>query len=102
MKHRNAGSLLFLALLLSSACATTSPPRIPVFIHDGLGGADGRDVNGSVHYKAPSELKNWWMTDQTSMARFTAWCYRVDVTEVENIMSDMRANPPVSTEEKPE
>lgn len=91
MKQQAVGKLLSVALLLGSACATTetTPPPIPVFFHDGLGGADGRESNGDKAYKKPSQLKNWWMTDPLSMARFSAWCYRLPPNEVDRLLAEI-------------
>lgn len=73
--------MLCLAVLLSS-CGSL-PPKIPVCIGDGFGGADCVEVDQTKAYRKPSELKNYWMTDQRSMNDFAAWCYRTDPQTVE-------------------
>jgi len=55
----------------------SKPPKIPVYIGDGLGGADGVDSAGNPSYKSPSQLKNYWMTDPVSQKAFADWCYGV-------------------------
>ena len=82
------GRLLCLVLgLLASiflyGCRESVPPAILICQGDGSGGADCIDENGKRVYKAPSELLNYWITDQAGMARFSAWCYdtSIDVTK---------------------
>lgn len=88
--RRPLAALALSLLLLASSCRTTRPPAIPVYIGDGFGGADGREADGAAGYKAPSQLKGWWMTDQASMAQFAAWCYRTDVKTAEAVLESMR------------
>ena len=84
MKLQKNGKLLCLVALLldTTACRGTVPPKIPICIGDGFGGADCVEKDGSSGYRAPSELKNYWMTDQGSMSQFSAWCYRTSSREV--------------------
>ena len=84
--------MLCLALALISGCRATIPPRIPVYIGDGFGGADGRLTDGTISYKAPTELKNYWMTDQESMAKYSAWCHGVKPELVWEQMESIRAD----------
>lgn len=79
MQHLKNGVMLFLVALLASfllACNGTIPPRIVICTGDGYGGADCIEKDGARKYRGPSELENFWMTDQESMSEFSAWCYR--------------------------
>ncbi len=76
MKPLKSGKMLYLAVLLSG-CGT-APPKIPICIGDGFGGADCVEVDQTKTYRKPSDLKNYWMTDQQSMSDFANWCYRTE------------------------
>lgn len=84
MKLPNAGKLLFLASLVASAtlsgCNGSIPPNILICTADGYGGADCVEKDGARRYRGPSELENFWMTDQESMNEFASWCYRVKLS----------------------
>lgn len=90
MKQHLNGKLLFLVVLVLSlySCGTI-PPKIEVCIGDGFGGADCKSSSGETVYKSPSQLKNYWMTNQNDMAAFSSWCYRtsepkqIEVIEIE-------------------
>jgi hypothetical protein len=76
------GALLFLAIALLSSCREDSPPVIEICIGDGLGGADCILKDGSKIWRSPTDLQNYWMTNQVDMGEFSAWCYQTDKIEL--------------------
>lgn len=85
MKHLKSGKTLFLALaicLSSVSCRTDKPPKIEICTLDGFGGGDCILADGTRAYRSPSEMTNYWTTNQADMARFTAWCYDTSVQNV--------------------
>lgn len=91
--RQKSGKTLFVILALSlalnsaTACASakrrkSDPPPMPVCIGDGEGGADCATPQGDAFYKDAASLKDWWMTDADSMARFMKWAYGKDYNEV--------------------
>lgn len=62
--------------LVCASCRTSKPPVIEVCILDGFGGADCIETDGSKKVKLPSEIKNYWATNQNDMANFAGWCYQ--------------------------
>lgn len=89
MLRLRLGRLLLpvLALALSS-CRDSVPPKMEICIGDGLGGADCIGADGSRRYRLPSELKNYWMSNQPDMANFTSWCYATNSPENMNRIMD--------------
>lgn len=82
MRLLKSGFRLSLVALLNS-CTTTSPPPFNfICTGDGFGGADCKDKNGSRTYRGPGQLQNVWITDQESINRFGAWCYRTKPEEL--------------------
>jgi len=76
MRLPKSGKTLFLGLgFLLSSCRNSHPPAIEICIGDGFGGADCIEADGTQRYRAPSELKNYWMTNQPDMQNFSSWCY---------------------------
>ena len=80
---RNGKRLCLVLGLLASGCRESAPPPMIICQGDGFGGADCVDKDGTRIHKAPSELENFWMTDQDGMRGFSAWCYdtSIGVTE---------------------
>ncbi len=74
MKLLTLGALLCLALV---SCRSDKPPAIEICQHDGLG-AECVEKDGTHVYKVPSELTNYWMTNQQDMSAFASWCYQVN------------------------
>lgn len=93
MQRRLLGRLLFLVLALApSACRTgPPPPKIEVCIGDGVGGCDAVEPDGSKKYRLPSDIKNYWCTNESDEARFAAWCYGSDVEASKTEMQALRA-----------
>lgn len=68
--------IVFLVMTLAlSGCRKDTPPAIEICIMDGFGGADCQEADGSKVYKLPSEMKNYWSTNQVDMKSFASWCY---------------------------
>ena len=65
------------------------PPQIPICIHDGIGADCDIPGVGKV-YKTPSELKNYWMTDQESMAKFSSWCYKLNYNDMMKLLDEKK------------
>lgn len=66
---------LVLGLLLASSCRSSTAPAIEICIGDGFGGADCIRRDGSRLYRPPSELQNYWMTNQDDMRAYSSWCF---------------------------
>lgn len=78
MRHLKNGVKLLaaLALVLSvGGCRKSTPPKIEICILDGAGNADCQLPDGSFVVRAPSELLDYWATNQDDMAKFASWCY---------------------------
>lgn len=93
MKLLKNGRPLCLALALSfSGCRTSKPPVIEICIGDGAGGANCVESDGSRKYRLPSEMKNYWATNQPDQARFAAWCYDTNEANIETVMASIKKN----------
>lgn len=68
-------TLAFL-LLNFAACRKDPPPAIEVCILNGAGGGDCVEADGSQKFRLPSEMLNFWSTNQPDMKNFTSWCYQ--------------------------
>lgn len=86
------GKLLFLVLAFAlSGCRTDRPPLMSVICTgDGFGGAECVTHAGAKVYKAPSELKNFWMTTQDDEANFAAWCYDATPDQTKSAMDQIQ------------
>lgn len=94
MLQANAGAKLFLvSLLLSlSGCRGSTPPEFKeICTLDGFGGGDCSLPGGERKYHPPSEMRNYWATDQESMKNFASWCYRVPPEQVPTNPTELRA-----------
>lgn len=96
------GKTLFLVLALSlSACRSSAPPKIRIWIGDGFGGADGVVPSGmkipdgcwakdpakpTQVYCPPSALVNFWMTTEEDQKAYSSWCYDVSLNTVDPAM----------------
>ena len=79
--------LLSLVLGTLSSCRSSQPPTLSLIcIGDGFGGADCVNETGAKVYKAPSELKNFWMTTEVDQQNFSAWCYDTSPAITEQAM----------------
>lgn len=93
-----SGKLLLAAsVILLSSCRSSTPPKIEVCLGNGFGGADCILKDGARKERLPSELQNYWMTNQDDIAAFSAWCYDTSLKNatqgVANMKADLRANP---------
>lgn len=83
--------LTLLAVLALISCRSDKPPKISIIcIGDGFGGADCALADGSTAYRAPSELKNYWMTTQTDEENFASWCYDAPASVVAPMMKTIK------------
>lgn len=88
MRLWTLGRRLCLALgLLLVSCRTSSPPSIEICLGDGTGGGNCISREGVKFYRVPSELQNYWMTNQDDMKAFSSWCYQ---TSPENTAAFMK------------
>lgn len=88
MRQLKNGKTLCLVLGLAlSACRSSTPPKIEVCILDGYGGADCVERDGSKLYRKPSELTNFWATNQVDQAAFASWCYKATPDQVSAAMA---------------
>ncbi len=70
--------LAVLALFLSlGGCRTDKPPVIEVCILDGHGGGDCTEADHLPKYRLPSEMNDYWCTNQADEAAFVGWAYGV-------------------------
>jgi hypothetical protein len=84
--------LVVLAFLLSlSACRNSKPPQIEICILDGVGGGDCIEADGSKKYRPPSEMLNYWSTNQPDMANFSSWCYDAPAPHVAAQMEALKS-----------
>lgn len=92
MQQLKSGKKLLVAIALAlslSACRKSKPPVIEICIADGFGGADCILADDTKVYKSPSELKNYWLTNQADMAAFSSWCYQANVDTVKKAMQQI-------------
>lgn len=93
MRQRKHGKTLFLALatlVLSGCPAKTPPPPVEVCIHDGLGGLDCVEHDGSKKYLMPSLAKNYWCTNQEDEAAYASWATGASSEEVQQNMAEIQ------------
>ncbi len=92
MQQLKSGKKLLVAIALAASlvgCRKSKPPVIEICIGDGFGGADCILRDDTKVYKAPSELKNYWLTSQEDMAAFSSWCYDADAIVVKKAMQQI-------------
>ena len=78
-----------LLLLLLFGCRSSHPPQIEICIFDGFG-ADCTLANGEEVTKLPSQLNNYWLTNQEDMGKFSQWCYDTSQNLISKNMEDLR------------
>ncbi len=83
--------LLFSLVFLTTGCPRKDPPpEISIIcIGDGFGGANCVLAGGVRIYKAPSELKNFWMTTEVDEANYSSWCYKIPVRTTNAAMAQI-------------
>ena len=88
-KLQQNGRKFFLALaFFLSSCRTGTPaPVIEVCIGDGVGGSDCVEADHTKKYRLPSEMKNYWCTNEADEARWSSWAYR---TNLKNVLPAMK------------
>lgn len=96
MPHRKDGALLLVALAFATFSAGCPKEEIPpqfdlICTGDGYGGSDCVDGAGKRIHLLPTELKNFWMTNQQSAKRFMSWCYGTDEKVIESQMTSIEA-----------
>jgi hypothetical protein len=65
-----------LGLLLLNSCRNDPPPAIEICILNGAGGGDCVEADGTKKFRLPSEMLNYWSTNQPDMKNFSSWCYQ--------------------------
>ena len=94
MRQLKHGKRPFLAaaLLLISGCRTQPAPIIEVCILDGFGGGDCVEPDGTKIYKMPSQMKNYWSTNESDEARYAAFCNDASPEQVRFMMNSIRSH----------
>lgn len=82
--------LVALGLALLSGCRESIPPKIEICILNGFGGASCELPDGSQRYRPPSEMNNYWATNESDQARFAAWCYDTELSVVQKEMAKIQ------------
>ena len=72
-----------------SGCRSSKPPKIPICIGTGYGGADCKLVDGTYEHWGPTKLKNAWITTQHGMALFSSWCYDAKLSIIQAEMAEI-------------
>lgn len=93
MRQLKLGKVLLLAgaLLALSGCPRQDPaPTIEVCILDGHGGGDCVEPDGSKKYRLPSEMLNYWATNQHDEASYAGWCTGGTPSEVQTEMNKIQ------------
>lgn len=80
------GSLLCLVL---GSCRTDSPPPKEICILDGFGGGDCIESDGSKLYRPPSQMINYWSTNQPDIQAFVSWCYNIPLSSAAKKMEEI-------------
>ena len=83
--------LILALVLLLSGCRNSKGPLIEVCILNPGGGANCTEVDGSHVFKLPSELKNYWATNQSDMVKFASWCNDATPEETQAAMKLIKA-----------
>ena len=92
-KLRLSGKLLLAGIaILASSCRSDTPPKIEVCIVTPVGGADCVLADGTRKLRLPSEMGNYWATNQADMKAFSSWCYGTSPDVAESVMSAMEEN----------
>lgn len=84
--------LAVLVFLTISGCRTDNPPAKEVCILDGFGGGDCVEADGSKKYRAPSEMVNYWSTNEADAENFFSWCYKTGKSTIKNSMEAIQAS----------
>lgn len=84
-------SLVALALLLASGCRDSVPPKIEICILDGSGGADCVEADGSKKFRLPSELQNYWSTNEPDQSNLISWCYGASLEDTLKVMDQVKS-----------
>ncbi len=68
---------VILSVLVCGCRTDKAPPMENLCTLNGAGLGACVDKDGTRRLRVPSEMTNWWVTDQKSMAAFAGWCYGV-------------------------
>lgn len=90
MRVSMPGVWLLAVLVLLPNCRSSIPPAIEICLGDGVGGADCIERDNTKIYRPPSELKNYWMTNEPDEAAFASWCYNANPDQVQAVMNQKR------------
>lgn len=77
-------------LIAMSACRDSTPPVIEICTTVATGGADCRERDGSHVFKTPSEMDNYWCTNQQDEAAFASWAYDAPVSKINAGMKNIQ------------
>lgn len=82
---------LFMFLLLFSSCRDSVPPAKEVCILNGVGLGDCVEANGAKVQKTPSQMNNYWCTNQADMANWAGWCYDATPSATKSAMKTIKS-----------
>lgn len=85
---------LVIGLLPLSGCPSIHqdpPPVIEICIADGHGGADCIERDNTKLYRAPSQMKNYWCTNQEDEAAFAGWAYGASKEDAKSVMEQIQS-----------
>lgn len=80
------------ALFYFSSCRNSTPPSIEVCLLSPAGGAACVERDGSHVFKVPSEITNYWCTNQADEAAFAAWAYDASPKATQSAMRKIAQN----------
>lgn len=86
MQQLKNGMMLLIVLAFLSSCRKDPPPSIEICILDGHGSGDCIEADGSKKFRLPSEMLNYWSTNQPDMKNWSSWCYQAGKAEVKQQM----------------
>lgn len=88
--------LVILGFLALNSCRKDPPPAIEICILNGAGGGDCVEADGTKKFRLPSEMVNFWSTNQPDMKNFSSWCYETGqaqiATQMDMIFREAKSN----------
>lgn len=88
--HKLGRLLLAVLALASSSCRNSLPPPKEICILNGSGLGLCVEADGTKKTRVPSEMNNYWATNQTDMAAFSSWCYDANGALIDKMMLEIQ------------
>lgn len=92
MKHFVMGFIVCLVMMNLVQCKTSTPPKIEMCILKKAGGGNCTEADGKHETKLPSQMENYWCTNEADQARWASWCYDAEVPVVKKGMDQIKSN----------